>query len=128
MIFIDHLYDADQNIHWYHTGYAPLPKYREFYAWLRPVALHYDYSDMPHHNFVLLHEADRLRMHAEFADSLAPMQPGTFHRADYVDLTAKVDPESPEAIVAAMLSAAIQEEIDAEVITRAFTVPPLRET
>lgn len=122
-MIIDHLYDSMQNVHWYHLGYFDQPVYQEFYHWLRTVKLHYDYSDMPHHYFVLLHEADRLEMHRRFAEHLGAMEESAFHVADYIDLTTPVDPTSADAILITMLNDAINQEINERIIQEIMTHP-----
>jgi hypothetical protein len=114
-MIIDHLYDSPQNVHWYHLGYFEHPIYQEFYDWLRTVKVHYDYSDMPHHCFVLLHETDRLEMHHRFAEYIGPLEESEFYRADYVDLTVPADPTSADAILMTMLNDAISKEISKEI-------------
>lgn len=120
---IDHWYDAEREIHWYHVGYSSDPVYAEFYKWQRSAKLHYEYEDMPHDYFVFLHDADRLEMHRRFADHISPQIEVSIWLEDFRDYTKPVDKTSEAYIFGTMLQEAITEEIDAEIL-RSIGMPP----
>ena len=115
---IDHRYDTERNMHWYHIGCSARPVYKTFYGWQRAVSLHYGYDDMPHDYFVLLNEADRLDMHRLFADHISPQVEKKIWLEDFHDFTAPVDVTSPSYLLWASLNEAITDEINAEIITQ----------
>ena len=111
-MIIDHAHDTEKDIHIYHLGFHNSKMYLEFYDWLRGRKIHYDYTDMPHHYFVLLNEDDRLEMHKRFStfikeDARMLEDLGV---EDLHDLTAPPD-DSEEYILLKLLHETIAEEI-----------------
>ncbi len=84
-MMIDHYYDSTKDIHWYHLGYESSKEYTDFYHWLKQRKIRYDYTDMPHHYFVLLFDEDRLAMHEAWFDYIKPVMESEFYPQDYHD-------------------------------------------
>lgn len=115
-MIIDHQYDSARDIHWYHLGYQHGDTYQKFYRWLRGVRIHYDYTDMPHHWFVLLHDSDRRMMHALYGACIGPMRESEIFLDDFIDLTKLAEPTPEEAKLSSMLTQGITRELNNEAI------------
>ena len=113
---IDHFYDSNKNIHWYHLRYTPGETYVKFYKWHSSRKLRYGYDDMPHDFWVYLNEQDRLEFHLTWSDCIDGMIKRNWDSDSWTDFTKPSDAEVKE--IFKIFQECIQEEINRDILAK----------